>query len=63
MHARLIAVPPVAFSLAAAACSGRCSALARAQTDATSAINAEAVSITRLICGASGGQPESACKQ
>jgi hypothetical protein len=29
---------------------------------ATDAINAEAANITRLICSATGGQPESACK-
>ena len=32
------------------------------KTDATNAINAEAANITRLICSASGGQPEAACK-
>jgi hypothetical protein len=32
------------------------------QTDATNAINAEAANITRLICSASGGQPELICK-
>ena len=32
------------------------------QTDATAAINAEAATITRLLCSATGGQPESACK-
>jgi hypothetical protein len=32
------------------------------QTDGTNAINAEAANITRLICSATGGQPEAACK-
>ena len=33
------------------------------QTDATSAINGEVSNITKLICSASGGQPEATCKQ
>ena len=33
------------------------------KTDATDAINAEAANITKLICSATGGQPEAACKQ
>ncbi len=32
------------------------------QTDTTTAIATEAANITRLLCSASGGQPESACK-
>jgi len=32
------------------------------KTDATDAINAEAANIRKLICSATGGQPESACK-
>jgi hypothetical protein len=32
------------------------------QTEATSAVNAEAANITQLICSASGGQPELVCK-
>jgi hypothetical protein len=32
------------------------------QTESTNAINAEAVNITKLICSASGGQPESVCR-
>jgi len=32
------------------------------KTDATVAINAEAANITKLICSATGGQPEAACK-
>ena len=32
------------------------------QTESTQAINAEAATITKLICSASGGQPESVCK-
>ena len=33
------------------------------KTDATDAINAETANITKLICSATGGQPEAACKQ
>lgn len=32
------------------------------QNDATNAINAEAGNITKLICSATGSQPESVCK-
>jgi hypothetical protein len=32
------------------------------KTDATNAISAEAANITKLICSATGGQPEAACK-
>jgi hypothetical protein len=31
------------------------------QTDATKAIQAEAANITKLICSATGGQPENVC--
>ena len=33
------------------------------KTDATNAISAEAANIAKLICSASGGQPEAASKQ
>lgn len=33
------------------------------KNDATTAINAEAANITRLICSAGGGQPEAVCRQ
>ena len=32
------------------------------QTESTNLISAEAANITRLICSATGGQPETACK-
>jgi hypothetical protein len=32
------------------------------QNDATNAITAEATNITQLMCSATGGQPESACR-
>lgn len=37
--------------------------MSRQKTDATDAINAETANITKLICSATGGQPEAACKQ
>jgi hypothetical protein len=32
------------------------------KTDATNAITAEAANIIKLICSATGGQPEAVCK-
>jgi hypothetical protein len=32
------------------------------KTDAANTINAEAANITKLLCSATGGQPEAACK-